>query len=207
MHFTAGTDRGKETQMRVPRYTKIILPLLALFASGSLLAHKGEKHGEEEEQQPKVEVSVQEQLDSLYARINLSFATVKPILQQDCYNCHSNQTKYPWYYKIPGIKGMIDGDIKEARKHVDFSNGFPFGGHGNPLEDLQAIRDEVAEGDMPPFSYRMMHWGSTINGTQRDSLFQWIDSTMKILTGFYDEAGIPYTPPGAEHDDDEESED
>ena len=182
-------------------HSRLLPVLLALLAGGvAVMAHEGEKH--EETPPPPVEVKVV--LDSIYRLINQSYLQVEPILRKDCYNCHSDQTKYPWYYKLPLIKGLIDKDIEEGRKHLDLSNGFPFGGHGEPLEDLAAIREEIEEGEMPPWNYRLMHWGSSIEGSARDSLFTWIDSTMDLLRQVYDSLDVPYKDPAKEEDEDDD---
>lgn len=52
-------------------------------------------------------------------RINQEYLkTVKPIFQKSCFDCHGNTTVYPWYYKVPGVKQLIDNDIDEV-KQVD----------------------------------------------------------------------------------------
>lgn len=142
-------------------------------------------------------------LDSVYAEIGGGYSAIEPILKKSCFDCHSDKTNYPWYYKIPTIDAMIDSDIKEAREHLDLSNGFPFGGHADQLSTLRAIRKEVDENDMPLLSYRLMHWGSTIDGARQDSLFEWIDQSIGQLETVYNRLGIPLT---THEDGDEEDE-
>ena len=122
-----------------------------------------------------------EALDSVYATISGTYYGIEPILKKSCYDCHSETPHFPWYYKIPGIHGMIDNDIQEARKHLDLSKGFPFGGHHSEEEHLSGIREEVEEGGMPLWTSRMMHWNSRIEGTAQDSVFQWIDSSLALI--------------------------
>lgn len=136
--------------------------------------------------------TTQEKQDSLFALIDENFKLVKPIIEFSCFDCHSNATKYPWYHKLPLIKGMIDRDIVSARKKVDFSDGFPFAGKASTLEILQDIRDEINQGDMPLWSYRVIHWGTTIEGARKDSVFAWLDSSIIMIKNFYDAEKIPY---------------
>jgi hypothetical protein len=90
---------------------------------------------------------------------------------------------------------MIDDDIKEGRKHLDMTDGFPFGGHGGPANDLEAIREELEEGEMPLLSYRMMHWGAKPSAAEKDSIYSWIDrglnslATIGIVPEDHDEHG------------------
>ncbi len=117
--------------------------------------------------------------DSVYGFINKAYTQrFKSLMQPCCYDCHSDQTNYPWYHLIPGIGGMIDGHIEEAREHLDLSNDFPFAGYESQTKALEEIKEEIEEGEMPLLSYRMLHWGSTIDGDERDSLFAWADAAI-----------------------------
>ena len=114
------------------------------------------------------------------------------MIQNSCFDCHSDNTEFPWYYKLPIINGMIKDHIKEGREHVDFSNDFPFTGKDNILEIMKDIKEEVEDEGMPLLSYRLMHWGKLIQGTQQDSLFDWIDSSIIMIKGYYQTSGIPF---------------
>ena len=132
--------------------------------------------------------------DSLFKIINKSFESVKPILVNSCYDCHSNATVEPWYFDLPIISGFVKGHVEHARKNLDFSDGFPFtgGSKNDQLHLLHEIKEEIEKGDMPILSYRIMHWGKLIEGDKQDSLFTWIDNTTAELKKFYDEYGISY---------------
>lgn len=117
------------------------------------------------------------------SEINASYLqSVKPIFKVSCFNCHSSQTEYPWYAKLPGAKQLIESDIRESKEHLDITNDFPFGGHGDgPADDLQAIRDAVVNSDMPPFRYWMMHPSSRLNAEEKKTVTDWIDQSLEKL--------------------------
>jgi hypothetical protein len=119
--------------------------------------------------------------DSIFSVINAGFEKIKPAFERSCYDCHSDQTHYPWYHSLPIIKGLIDSDIKAGRHHVDFSKGFPFAGKGTQAEMLTDIRNEIAEGEMPIMAYRLMHWGRLIEPPLQDTVLAWIDSSLARL--------------------------
>ncbi len=106
---------------------------------------------------------------------------VKGIFQRSCGDCHSSNTKYPWYYKVPGVQQMIDKDIAEAKKHLDFTMDFPFRGHGSPEEDLSAIRKSIVDEKMPPFMYRLMHRHARLDENDKSLVLNWIDESLKLL--------------------------
>jgi hypothetical protein len=103
------------------------------------------------------------------------------IFERKCFDCHGNNTRYPWYYAFPGARQLIVNDITEAKKHLDMSNGFPFSGHGNAKEDLQAIRDDIENGVMPPFRYRLLHSDNTVSEDEKKIISEWLNYGDEIL--------------------------
>jgi len=92
----------------------------SLFSPVFSFAHGDEKHNADQNQAVNIKAQqlspVEERYD-LYSNINRQYLDqVKPIFEKKCFDCHANTTKFPWYYSIPGIKQMIDDDIKEAKK-------------------------------------------------------------------------------------------
>ena len=71
--------------------------------------------------------------------------------------------------------------MRDAKKHLDMTDGFPFKGHARPADDLYSIKDEIAEGEMPLWSYRLMHWNAAPNAAEQDSIFVWIDNSLRLL--------------------------
>ena len=158
----------------------LIVPGVSTFSNGEK-KHDDDKNDNKETAETTLSDSVKIIRDSVYATINNNYQTVRYIFRKSCFDCHSDSTKYPWYHVLPFIGGMIDDDIKEAKEHLDLSNDFPFSGHATQIERLREIREEIADGDMPILSYRFMHWGLLIEGKRQDSLFLWIDESIKLL--------------------------
>jgi hypothetical protein len=115
-------------------------------------------------------------------KINFSYLkNVKPIFQKSCFDCHTSDTQYPWYAKLPGVKQLIESDITESKQHVDFSNDFPFSGHGTPIEDLKAIEKATENGSMPPFRYRIMHPGTRLTDDEKVIVKNWTQASLTML--------------------------
>jgi len=164
-----------------------LLLALALFSNASVCAD--DPKDKLEQAYIRGELTVQEAVakkDSVFALINERYQPVKPILENSCFDCHSQSTDYPWYHIIPIIGGMIDDDIAEGLSYLDMSHDFPFAGKKDGLKLLAEIKEEIEEEEMPPSGYRMLHWGKLIEGDQRDSLFVWIDETTLTLNSFFD---------------------
>lgn len=121
-------------------------------------------------------------LEKSYKKINEEYIkNIKPIFQAKCFNCHSSTPKYPFYYKIPGIQQMIDADIKEAKKHIDFSNNFPFISHETPINDIKSLEKIASEGGMPPLKYILGHWNSRLTEKDNEALLKWTEKAIKTL--------------------------
>lgn len=157
---------------------------LAIFISAVprlAFAHKNHPHRQEHNVVASPTTAKEE--ISRFASINESYQNaIKPIFMRSCFHCHSQSPNLPWYHALPIVNGMIEGDMKEAKEHLDFSLGFPFQGHGAPKEDLEALADSVRDGSMPPLRYRLMHWSSSLSQEERVAILAWIDKSLKILT-------------------------
>lgn len=185
----------------------LLAALMSMLALALVKAHGDEDHekvdGEQEIAADSLATDQQQLLDSILVAINESYQQVKPIFAYSCFDCHSDSTDYPWYVSLPLVGGFMRDHGEEAREHVDMSNDFPFGGHGNQLETLHEMKEEIEDGEMPLLSYRLMHWGRLIEGAQQDSVFAWIDSSRALLKPFMSEG----EDDDDNHDDDDHDED
>ena len=153
---------------------------IGLIAPGTF-AHKGEDHSKA---QPNAEPTPAPGTTDALSAINQSYLqTVKPIFKRSCFDCHSTVTNYPWYSKLPGASWLIKSDITEARSHVDMTADFPFKSHSTPNKDLEAIRESISEGSMPPLRYRALHWDSALSDDEKKQVMSWIELSLKQLKG------------------------
>lgn len=162
----------------------VLLGALGLAALGAdlVFSHQREVPNAELKSEPIAETRTAAlQRDSAFTVINAGFRQLEPVFRRACFDCHSDQTVFPWYHRVPGVKSWLDRDIRKARKHLDMSAGFPFVGHGNPAEDLADIREELEEGSMPPLAYRLMHPGAAPTPAEKDSIYAWIDRSLVLL--------------------------
>jgi len=162
------------------RLSFLTLSYLLILASPRLsVAHEGEAHPSKTEHRAQ---SGNDASNEALKAINESYTkNVKSIFKKSCFDCHSNQTKYPWYAKLPGAKQLIASDISEANSHLDMSEDFPFKGHGSPIEDLEAIRKAVVENSMPPFRYWILHNGSRLSSEEKKAVLEWVNSSLQLL--------------------------
>jgi hypothetical protein len=98
--------------------------------------------------------------------------SVKVILQNACYDCHSNNTRYPWYVNIQPAGWWMAGHISEAKGNLNFSE---FGGYEQrrQLSKLEGVAAVVEEDIMPLRSYKMIHKNARLSTTEKNLLIEW----------------------------------
>jgi len=107
-------------------------------------------------------------------------AEVKAILKQACYDCHSYETKYPWYTNVAPLSWWIEEHIEDGRKHFNFSE---WGNYDlkKKKHKLEELIEMVEEGEMPLDSYTWAHNEADLSEEQIDTLIGWTKSTMAGL--------------------------
>lgn len=101
--------------------------------------------------------------------------SVRPILARACLDCHSNQTRWPWYSHMPLVSSMVHKDVEKARKRLDFSGWTGDISHVTTANEAQDICDEVSDGAMPPLPYKAMHSDARLSQSDKDTLCKWAD--------------------------------
>ena len=101
------------------------------------------------------------------------------ILQQSCFDCHSNHTNYPWYAYIQPVGWWLSDHIKDGKEELNFSefNTYP---EKRKNKKLEKIADEVEEGEMPLNSYLIIHTDSKLSEAEKNELVSWAKSTKSL---------------------------
>lgn len=106
--------------------------------------------------------------------INTVEQSVAEILRVSCYNCHSNETVYPWYGHVAPVSWLVSSDIRQGRKHLNFSEWELF----NKLDKaklLNEIADEVNNGEMPMSIYVLMHPKAKLSKEDTKKIANWTE--------------------------------
>jgi cytochrome c len=99
-------------------------------------------------------------------------AEAKAILDRACLDCHSDETRWPWYSSIAPASWLVERDVLEARKQLNFSRWPEYGSEGE-RQLLGLIGEYVEAGVMPPGHYRLMHPEARLTAAERDLLTEW----------------------------------
>jgi hypothetical protein len=107
--------------------------------------------------------------------------TVRGILQNACYDCHSNHTEYPWYNKIAPVSYWMAAHVNDGKKHLNFSewDNYDLEQKAHKLEELI---EEVEEGHMPLPPYLITHESARLNQDEMDALLTWAKQTKQAYS-------------------------
>lgn len=97
---------------------------------------------------------------------------VKAILTQSCYDCHSNNTRYPWYSRIQPGAWYMARHIKKGKEELNFST---FGEYSarKQRNKFRAMAGQVKDGEMPLSSYTLIHRNAVLSQDDKQVLINW----------------------------------
>ncbi len=101
--------------------------------------------------------------------------SVHQILIRKCYDCHSNNTHYPWYTNVQPVGLWMQHHVDEGKDELNFSE-FKTYPERKANHKLEEISDAINEGWMPLDSYLWIHKEAEINQNDRDAINAWIKS-------------------------------
>ncbi len=102
---------------------------------------------------------------------------IEAILRRACYDCHSNETVWPWYAHVAPMSWLLADHVADGRKHLNFSEW----DEDEAWESLPEIGEEVAEGEMPLRGYLLLHRDAKLSEADHAALMAW--------TGHQEEGG------------------
>jgi hypothetical protein len=111
-------------------------------------------------------------------RSDLEDGATKPILHRACYNCHSNETMWPWYSSVAPVSWLLGSDVSEGRSHLNFSEWGTYDS-GTRSHKLRNIAEEVQSGDMPPWYYSIVHRDSRLSPSEREQILTWVQESIQ----------------------------
>jgi len=96
------------------------------------------------------------------------------ILKNSCYDCHSNNTRYPWYSQIAPVSYWLSDHIKEGKKHLNFSQWESYAPK-RKAHKMEELVEEVKGKTMPLESYLWMHHDANLTEEEIAQLVSWAD--------------------------------
>ena len=89
-----------------------------------------------------------------------------------CYDCHSHQTRWPWYSRVAPVSWLVASDVKEGRRHLNFSD-WPVDNPDRAARWLGNMSEQLGYNEMPPVQYTLIHADARLTAAEREQLIQW----------------------------------
>jgi hypothetical protein len=100
---------------------------------------------------------------------------VAAMLRASCYDCHSHETRWPWYSHIAPVSWLVVSDVNDGRGKLDLSD-WPVDNPTRAAKKLEKMSEEIGYGDMPLKKYTLIHVDARLAGSQRKELTNWLDA-------------------------------
>jgi hypothetical protein len=105
---------------------------------------------------------------------------ITAMLHVACYDCHSYETKWPWYSRVAPMSWLVASDVNNGRDSLNFSK-WP---HDHPdwmARRLGLVSEALDSKEMPPGKYTLIHADARLTDSQRKELQDWADATAEKL--------------------------
>lgn len=107
---------------------------------------------------------------------------VADILRTSCYDCHSNNTQYPWYTNIQPAGWLLAKHIRDGKEDLNFSE-FANYSDRRQLSKLKAIKNSIEDASMPLSSYTFIHADAKLSKESKALILTWAAKTIDSLSG------------------------
>lgn len=102
-------------------------------------------------------------------------AQTESLVRGACFDCHSNETRWPWYSHVAPASWLVQSDVDEGRTKINFSEG--------NLKRIGEVAEVLHEGEMPPWFYRPAHREARLSPEEKQSLVRGLRATFGDVVG------------------------
>jgi len=105
---------------------------------------------------------------------------IKNKLQVSCYDCHSNNTIYPWYNKVQPVAWFLEDHIKEGKAELNFNEWDDYSNRRKNSK-LKSIINQIENGEMPLDSYTLIHGNAKLSESEKKLLIEYMSDLKENL--------------------------
>jgi len=106
---------------------------------------------------------------------------VRAVLERSCYDCHSNQTEWPWYSYIAPLSWLIERDVQKGRRDLNLTNWQKYD-HDEQQDRVEEIAAEIEDAQMPPVQYTLINPAAALSSEERALVREWAEGWNTTLT-------------------------
>ncbi len=128
---------------------------------------------------PEKNISTAATPDDIFSHYPAS-DSIKAMIKASCYDCHSNNTKYPWYAEVQPVAWWLDHHIEEGKGELNFSEFAAFNARFKSHK-LDEVMELVENEEMPLKSYLLSHKEAKLTNAQRKEIVKWADEVRNVI--------------------------
>ena len=134
--------------------------------------------------QPARDLSYEQDITTNFTKMYNVPKNVEAILRTSCYDCHSNNTNYPWYANIQPVRFFMEHHIKEAKEDLNFSE---WGNYSKRKQEnkLDRIVKQIKSDEMPLASYTLIHKNARLTTVQKEEIMDWLSKIKDSISSQY----------------------
>jgi hypothetical protein len=101
----------------------------------------------------------------------------RELMRRACFDCHSNQTVWPWYSNITPVSWLVQRDVNDGRRHLNFSEW------DRPQRHAKDVAAQVKADEMPPWFYLPMHPAAKLTAAEKQALLAGVEESLGPQSG------------------------
>ena len=134
--------------------------------------------------QPARNESFEQDITANFTKVYNVPKNVEAILRTSCYDCHSNNTNYPWYSNVQPVGFFMEHHIKEAKEDLNFDE---WGKYSKRKQEnkLDRIVKQIKSDEMPLASYTLIHKNARLTTVQKEEIMDWLSKIKDSISSQY----------------------
>src|SRR5690606_32261966 len=105
---------------------------------------------------------------------------IENLLKNACYDCHSDNTRYPWYSNIQPAAWLMRKHITEGKAELNFNEFGTYSGRKQKSK-LKSMMSQIEDNEMPLWSYTVMHHDAKLSREEKKAVIEYLDSLRENL--------------------------
>lgn len=112
--------------------------------------------------------------------VNNTPENISTLLQESCYDCHSNNTQYPWYNKVQPAAWFLENHIKDGKEELNFNEWDAYSNRRKNSK-LKSIISQVKDDEMPLASYTLIHKDAKLSNSEKTLIIDYMKNLKEKL--------------------------
>ena len=112
--------------------------------------------------------------------VNNTSENISTLLQESCYDCHSNNTRYPWYNKVQPVAWFLENHIKDGKEELNFNEWDTYTNRRKNSK-LKSIISQIKDDEMPLASYTLIHKDANLSNSEKTLIIDYMKNLKEKL--------------------------